>query len=308
MELWVENLLLAIAAITVVALGADLAREAWLHRREQRHLERLRTERKEGASGTAAQPTAHQRLWPLERRLRAAGLGIGPVTFLAATAVLAVVAWIGLRFLLPRVLLAAIVGAVMGLYVPWLAVDALAKWRADRFERHLADALGFMVGSLEAGENPTQAFASAAEASRSLVRREFREVARRLTLGMNIRRALRRIIEGYDSEGVRLFTQTLIAKWEVGGDLIPIVESVARVIRERLKVRLHLKSQLAGARISSVMIALIPYALVPFFLWQRPESLERLLDHPLGPTLLTLAVLLQIIGFLWLRRLLRIEM
>jgi Flp pilus assembly protein TadB len=165
-----------------------------------------------------------------------------------------------------------------------------------------------MVGSLEAGENPTQAFASAAEASRSLVRREFREVARRLTLGMHIRRALRRIIEGYDSEGVRLFTQTLIAKWEVGGDLIPIVESVARVIRERLKVSLHLKSQLAGARISSVMIALIPYALVPFFLWQRPESLERLLDHPLGPTLLTLAVLLQIIGFLWLRRLLRIEM
>jgi tight adherence protein B len=303
-----ETLLLALATLVIVLLVVDLARDELRDRRDRKHLDRMgdrlearRAEREDDEAG-------RRPLGAVERRLRAAGLPIGGPTFFAGSVLLGALAATGLYALLPTVLVAPVAGGLLAAYLPWLAVGAVARTRAHRFEARLADALGFMVGSLQAGENPLHAFSSAAEASDGAVRREFREVAHRLQAGMDIRRALRRIVEGYDAEGVLLFATTLTAKWRVGGDLVPILESVARVVRERIRVRMRLRSHLAGARVAAVAVALLPYTVIPIFQWQLPQMIDRLVEHPLGPTLVAVAVLLQIVGWLWLVRILRIEL
>ena len=125
---------------------------------------------------------------------------------------------------------------------------------------------------------------------------------------MNVRRALQRIDLGYDCEGVRLFTRTVIAKWQAGGDLAPVLETVNQVLRERIRIRWRLDSQMSGARLAQMLTALMPYVLIPFFLWQRPDWIDRLRDHPLGPKLFFGAVVVQILGLLWMRRIMRIEL
>ena len=172
----------------------------------------------------------------------------------------------------------------------------------------MVDAVALMIGGLKAGQNLTQAFASASEAAVGAVKREFSEVSHRLDLGMDVRRALRRIDQGYDSQGTRLFTRTVVAKWQAGGDIAPVLENVNRVIRERLRIRWQVRSQLSGSRTAIVVIALLPYVLIPLFLWQRPDWIDRLVNHPLGVRLLAAAVLLQILAILWMRRMMRIEL
>ena len=78
------------------------------------------------------------------------------------------------------------------------------------------------IGSaaLHAGENPTQALGSAAELAEQPVRAELRELSRRLAAGVGIGEAVEPLVRGYDSEGVRLFSQTLIVKWRSGGKRI----------------------------------------------------------------------------------------
>ncbi len=319
MPAWAESLLLLASALVVAAAAGDFLRAGFAERRDRQFLDRLADGQGErggrelraagaGDAGGTSEAERREQVPALERKLRAAGLPIGPLTFVAAVLLGLVAVVVLLLAEFPNLAVAAIAGGGLALYLPWAWLGSLGRWRARRFEARLGEALGFMVGSLQAGENPTQAFASVAEASTGAIRREFGEVAHRLELGMPIRRALSRITEGYDAEGVRLFAQSLIAKWEVGGDLAPLLESVGRIVRDRIQVRLRLLSQLGGARVTAVGVALLPYAVIPIFLWKLPSMIHRLFDHPLGPPLLVVAVLLQIVSWMWLGRILRIEL
>lgn len=317
MPVWAEGLLLLASALVVAAAAADFLRAGLSERRDRQFLDRL-AERQGGGrelraaaageSGGVSDAERREEVSALERKLRAAGLPIGPMTFGAAVLLGLVAVVSALLAAFPDLAVAAFAGGGLAVYLPWAWLGSLGRRRARRFEARLGEALGFMVGSLQAGENPTQAFASVAEASTGAIRREFGEVAHRLALGMPIRRALRRITEGYDAEGVRLFAQSLIAKWEIGGDLAPLLESVARIVRDRIQVRLRLLSQLGGARVTAVAVALLPYGVIPIFLWKLPSMMNRLLDHPFGPSLLVVAVVLQIVAWMWLGRILRIEL
>ncbi len=294
-------LVLAVVAVMATASVRDLLR--W--RRDRMHLDRL-ADRGVGPAGGDGEP-AEPGL--LVRRLRAAGLRrLPPLIYLVAAAAFGVLVFYGLDKLVSGMRVAAGVGAGLAVYAQWLLIRTWARRRAQRFEARLADAVGFMVGALTAGENLPQAFASTAMTAEGVARREFSEVARRLDLGMSVRQAVRRMEQGYDCEGTRLFTRTVIAKWQAGGDLAPVLAKVGKVIRERLRIRWRVHSHMAGARVAVGLSAAMPYLLIPFFLWQRPDWIERLQTHPLGPRMLMIAVLIQIMGLLWMRRILRIEL
>lgn len=294
-------LLLAGAVLLAASSFGDLRRQ----RQERQHLARLAS-RASGGKDEAEPPPPPA--GSMTRHLRAAGLRrVSPLTFAAAAVLLALAVTSALRAAVPELSYGAGIGGLLAAFLLWLSIKFWARRRARAFELKLVDAVSFMLSALRAGENLTQAFASAAEASEGRVQREFQEVAYRLSVGMSVRRALRRMDEGYDSEGTRLFTRTVIAKWQVGGDLVPVLETVNRVIRERLRVRWRLHSQLAGARLAVFMVAVFPYVLIPFFYWQRPDWIARLRDHPLGPRFLFGAIVLQILGVVWMRRIMKIE-
>ncbi len=289
---------IVLGLVLAMAIARDVANQVG----DRRSLSRLTAEGPAPGEGPESPPG------PVERCLRAAGLRVSSLTYLSASALLALLVLLGLQSALPELPLAAMAGAAGAAYVPWTMIKSRGKRRARRFEAGLVDAVGFLVGALKAGENLTQAFASAAEASAGVVRREFGEVADKLRLGMSVRRALKRITEGYTSSGTRLFTQTLIAKQQAGGDLVPVLESINQVLRERLQLRWRVQSHLAGARMAAAAVAVIPYILLPFYFWQQPGWLDKFREHPLGLPLLLGAVTLQFLGVLWMRRLMKIEM
>ena len=243
----------------------------------------------------------------VRRKLLAAGLRLRPLLFLGVCGLAALLAFTAMARLLPGWLLPALI-ALLAAYLPWLALSQWATSRSKSFEKELAYAVSFLVGAVRAGENTAQALVSAAEASKDPVRREFHAVADRLELGMTLERAVRPVLEGYDSPGVRLFVHTLLVKGPAGGDLAPILEKVATTIRERLRLRWRLRSQLAGAKAGTFIVAIVPYAILPVFLLVRPDWFSRLFHDPLGLRLLTFAILLQVAGLLVMRRVLQIEL
>ncbi len=303
---WLELLLLLLALVAIAAFGLDLGR-GWLRNRRQReHLERL-AEGSADDSGTAADDRLAVPPGRVERRLRAAGIGIGPAVVASALVLLAVLIGLGVLRAFPGAFFAAALAAFLAVALPWSLLGAWARWRVGRFEEKLVDAVGFMASALEAGENPLGALATAADAAEPPAAAALDGVVRQLAAGSSIERALTLVIRGYDSEGTRLFTQTLIAKWRAGGDLAPILQRVAQLMRERLAMRLRLKSEMAGARISAVIVAVLPYCVLPVMLWRRPDWIRVFFEHPLGTRMIFVALLLQLLGFLWLRRLFRIE-
>lgn len=303
MMVWIESALLLSLLAVAVYLVVDLFRQQRSQRQQAEALERLQpdTEPDRPFEREPERPGA------VERRLRAAGVAWGTTTYYSAMIVVAILAFLLFLELLPGQLLAAALASLVILWISWSLLGSWARHRATAFEEKLADAVGYMTSALEVGENPTGALASAANSAEGAVSRELAQVVTRLEAGTAIRPAMWPMAASYDSEGLRLFSQTLIAKWTAGGDMAPILRSITRIIHDRLAMRLRLRSELAGARLSAVLVAMMPYALIPVLLWRRPEWIGSLIRHPLGLQLLVAAVLLQLVGFIWLWRIMRIE-
>lgn len=243
-----------------------------------------------------------------ERRLRAAGLRGSPAGYLSLAILISGLAALTVGFLVPFTILPALLGGLVCFGILWEVLVWRGRRRAFRFEEQLVDALDLMVAGLTGGQTAEQALASAGEASEEPLRSEFRELLDRLNLGLSPVRALGRMIEFFDSEGVRLFGQTLEVKWEAGGDLARVLRAVADILRERVRQRRELRSQLAGAQWSSIFVAFFPYLVLPVFAALRPHWISSVFQDPLGLQLFFGAVVLQLLGFLWIRRLVRIEL
>lgn len=294
-------LLVALAGLGWLALD-------WWRRRpedERRRLERLASAEEEPEEEERAGAETRS---GFGRGLAAAGVAWAPSTVALLLALIAVVAFTATWLALGRLWLPAAVIAALVVYGLWILLREWGRFRARRFERQLSDAVDHLVSALMAGENPTGALESAAASSPRAVRAELEEVVHRLGLGMSIRRAVARMVARYDSEGVRLFTQTLMVKWQTGGDLAPVLRSVAAIMRERLRLNMRLRTELTGVQVAGVLLALLPYLVLPVFLMIRPDWPATLVEHPLGPRLLVSAIVLQVAGLLWLRRILKIEL
>jgi len=243
----------------------------------------------------------------LRKSLRTLKLEIEPLVFVAAIGLIAVLVFLLFLELFPDSVILALLAALALVLFAFSLLGDLAKWRARRFETGLVDAIDLLQAALQSGATPLEALGTAADVSKGALKTEFAELSKRLELGMTIEKATSRMVGRYDSEGVRLFTQVLVAKWNAGGDLLLLLRSVNRIIRDRLRLRLKVMGQLAGARYALLFVAIIPYMVIPAFLWKEPDWLNILTDHPLGPTFLLAAVLLQVAGFFWMRRILRTD-
>lgn len=297
-------LLLAGTAGLLLAAGW-YGRDRWRERRERRAVDRLR---RGTPRADALSPAFGRAPSPLQRRLRAAGFPDSPLLYLSVVFMVAGFFALWILELFRGLWPPALIAFGLSLSFFHLLVREVGRVRSLRFEEKLVNAVDLMISALRSGENPPQALASASAASPQPVRREFADVVHRLSLGMPIRGAVAGMMGSYDSEGVRLFCNTLAAKWSVGGDFAPVLHSVNRMMRERLRHRLHLRSQLAGAQLSSLLVAAAPYVLLLGFYVQRPDWLDRLLNHPIGSALLFSAIAVQLLGLLWLHRMLRMEL
>ena len=256
-----------------------------------------------------AAPSGEESAMPgrTERILRAAGIGVPPLLFHTFSLVFAAVAGMVVVELSHGLLLAGLLAMLGVLYLIYTVVADLGRRRTRLMEEKLVDAIDIMAATMRGSENPRAALAGAADVAPAPVAGELREVVRRLDLGMPIGRALLRLRSEYDCEGVRLFSSTLAAKWSAGGDLSPTLAAVNRVIRERLRHRMRVRSQLAGARTAAWMVAACPYLAMAAIAWLHPEWLVRLFSHFYGPLMFWTAIGLQIVGFLWLKRMMRTE-
>jgi tight adherence protein B len=302
-----ELVLLLLALGVAVFAGGEFWREAMRRRAEREHLDRVAGDATGGdATGGDATHDRERTAGRLERQLRGAGLELPVWLFLLVVALFVAAIAFGVWAAIPQLPLAAVLAGTLAAYLPFSAVAAAAHRRARRFLEKFVDAIDVMCAALDGGEPPANALATAGVSAEEPAKSEIREAHSRLQVGFSVRRSFARMVERYDSEGVRLLTQTMIVKWQAGGDLSPVLRAVNQIARERLRHDRELRTHLAGAQASAILAAILPYLLLPFFLWKRPEWFRELTGTPLGLQLLTIAILLQFVGMLWLRRLMRV--
>jgi len=242
----------------------------------------------------------------LDRYLERAGMRMRAPLFLLASAGLFAAAAAAALWLHRSWGGAVALGLAAGV-APAAAAARRRRRRAREFARHFPDALDMLARSLRAGHALSGAIHLVGQEMPDPAGAEFRRLFEEQNMGMPARQALEDFAERVGSLDARFFVTAVLVQRETGGNLAEIVENLARVIRERFRIEGQLRIHTAQARMTGIILALLPVGVAAAIAAINPEYLDPLWHDRAGRLMTVAAVALQAAGALVIRRIVRIK-
>jgi tight adherence protein B len=241
----------------------------------------------------------------LREKLRRLRIGTKKLRgWLVAWSILVLVTLLGL-WLLVDALIFGITFSVLFAALPWYVIRRLDEARRQKIEDQLADAMVTLASAIKAGLSLGQALEILSEQCPRPIRDEFRQMVGEYQMGKPLDRVLDETRERLRSENFALFSAAMQASRESGGKLNETVERIAHSVLELQRLERKIKSETAQARASAVYMAMAPFAvLLMYYLFIDPVNTERLFVTVPGQILLSISILLNVIAYLWARKIL----
>jgi tight adherence protein B len=207
-----------------------------------------------------------------------------------------IVLGIGLDSLVPALCFSALL-----MCLPWYIVRRLAERRRRMLEDQLADAMVSFSNGVRAGLSLPQAMDILAQQSPRPVRDEFRQIVAEFNLGKPMEQTLVEAKERLRSENFSLFAAAVLASRRSGGKLNETVERIARSVLEMQRLERKVASETAQARKSAVYMAIAPAMILVVYYFVDTENTVALFTTFFGQVLLSAALVLNVVAYLWAR-------
>ncbi len=189
--------------------------------------------------------------------------------------------------------------------IPFMVVGVYRRKRFDKFEELFPDAMDFLARSVRAGHAFTSGLEMIAQEMDEPLAGEFRRVFEQQNLGMPIKEALQNLVVRMPLPDVQIFTTALIIQRETGGNLAEILDNLSLVMRERFKMTRYIRTVTAQGRLSrTILMALPPGLLAYMYMVNRPYT-QLLFTNPSLRIALYVAIILQVIGFFWIKKIIQ---
>ena len=201
----------------------------------------------------------------------------------------------------------AVVVGLLALGCPYFYLKYITWRRLRRFLEQLPDALDMMSQSLQAGLGLTQAMVFVAKEMPDPLGTEFSVFIEEVNLGLPLADALRKLEERMALPEVRLFSTALLVQREVGGSLAELLNKLADIIRDRFRIERLIKSLTGQNRMSAWTVCSIPPFLGVFMFIREPQMMNDMLNDPMGRAMLAAALVLEIIGIVVFRKLIKVH-
>jgi len=137
--------------------------------------------------------------------------------------------------------------------------------------------------------------------------REFRQVFNEQNLGAPIDAALQNLAKRMPLLDVSFFVSAVLLQKETGGNLSEILTNLAYVIRERFKLKGQVKAASAHGRITGLILTIMPIVLMFALLFVAPGYLQGMAKDSDGKWLVVGAVVGQLLGYFFIRRIINIK-
>lgn len=242
------------------------------------------------------------RLAPL---LTHAGWSLRPGELIAAISVGAVAAGalIGLA-------LGIVAGLMAMVLVPLAVLGSLSRRgrkRVTAAEEQLPSVLQLLAGSLESGSSVLHALEIAALEGEQPLASEISRVVTETRVGRPLVDSLERMAERVGSRDLEWTVEAIRIQSQTGGRLADTLRVLADFMRARLEIRGEVRSLSAEARLSAKVLTALPFLVGGYFLAFRRSYLEPLLETGAGHGMLLVAAVGIVVGTVWMRRIVRVE-
>jgi tight adherence protein B len=242
----------------------------------------------------------------LSRLIEQSGTQTTPSTIVLFSAATAFLVWFtaGLFLHAPYV---GPIALLIGVSLPTLWLRRRRTVRLRRFEEQLPEALDKLSRAMRAGHAFQTALGTAGEELPAPVGTELKKVFERQNFGLPLNDALKELTERIPLIDVKFFVTAVAIQRESGGNLAEILDNLAHVVRERFKVQRQVRTHTAHGRFTGFVLLALPAGLALALSFIAPEQMRLLFTEPMGHMMIVGAIVMQTLGFFWIRKVIKIE-
>lgn len=215
-----------------------------------------------------------------------------------------------LLLLWPNILLGLMMGVFIGILgwnIPLLYVKQLQEKRSSLFVDQMVDGLTIMANGIKAGLSVTQAMERVVDNLGNPIAQEFGLVLSQVRIGRSVEEALIELAFRIPRPDVQMFVTAVNILKETGGNMGETFETIVATIRERQKVEKKIQAMTTQGLMQGLIITSVPFIILLGFAILDPSYIKPLFTDAKGIALLFLMLILQFIGGLMIRSIVRIK-
>ena len=208
-------------------------------------------------------------------------------------------------------LLGGLLGAVLfGFVVASMlifVVRFMARRRMRKFEQQLPDTLQLLAGTLRAGYSLPQGFEAVSKESADPMGYELTRVMTEARLGRELEEALAAAAERLSSPDFAWAVMAISIQREVGGNLNELLMTVSDTMVQRERLKGEIATLTAEGKMSAILLGGLPPGLGLVMWVMNPEYINQLFVEFLGNVFLGLGIVSSIIGLVWMKKVITID-
>ncbi|MGI6562468.1 MAG: type II secretion system F family protein [Clostridia bacterium] len=202
----------------------------------------------------------------------------------------------------------------LGLYYLKMKKKQSVKKQKQELNVQFKDLLYFLSTSLSAGRSLENAFESSLESLQRLYGHEESHIVAevmiilgRLNMGDTVEECLIDFSKRARIEDISNFTDVLVTCKRKGGNVNEVIRNASRVIKDRIEIMQEIEIMLAGKRMEQRILGISPVALILLLSWLAEDFMAPVFNSLLGHTVMTVALVLIALGYLWSKKIMDIS-
>lgn len=262
------------------------------------------------ARGLLRLVTSDARRGAIERELRRAGIRLHAGEYLLGRLALVALAFLTpalVAWLHPAGMIVGVAAAAVAYLLPGIFVQSAKRRRIAKVERQLTELLPLLASSLRSGFALPHGIESASQQIGGPLGEEFGIMRRDIGLGAAMQTALQDMRERVGSPDLDIVVTAMLVQRRTGANLADVLDQAAETLRDRERIRGEVRTLTAQQRLTGTILAVYPVGVGLVLLALMPGVWSRLLTEPVGQAQLGVALVLQVVGFVAIRRAANVE-
>jgi tight adherence protein B len=197
--------------------------------------------------------------------------------------------------------------AVPGFFMPRFALKVMRANRLKKFTEQLVEAMVTMTNSLRSGVALPKAFQIVAHDMPKPICQEFGILVQEMRLGMDPEEAMLSMLDRMPSQDLELVCTSVSISNSVGGNLAEVFDRLAETIRERYRIEGRIDALTAQGRIQGILVSILPIFVGVMIYVIEPTLMAPMFEKPIGLAVLGVMVIMECLGYFFVRKVTSIE-
>ena len=200
-----------------------------------------------------------------------------------------------------------VLGFALGFALPFIVLRVKRTRRLRKFEEEFPEALDLIARALKAGHAFATGLKMVADEMGEPIGPEFRKTFDEQNFGLPLKDSLANLTTRIPLLDVRFFSTAVLIQRETGGNLSEILENLGHVVRERFKILRQVRVYTAHGRLTGYVLLGLPVFLAIALAFINPEHMQLLFRERIGHMMLFATAVMQTIGYVWIKQVVKIE-